>query len=132
MLLACRRGLVEVVRSLLQDGRVDPAANESQCLREAAQHRQAEIVKLLANDPRVNVSANNDSAMKGAFKRGDSAMVQLLLGGHREDPVHKHWQLFVTTLNKQGFDMVKCFVEHRCVDMAVRGAQLMDLALKDR
>jgi hypothetical protein len=48
-----------VVELLLQDKRVDPAANQNYAIRSAARNGHSAVVELLSRDARVDASAVN-------------------------------------------------------------------------
>lgn len=52
----CERGYVDIVRLLLQDERVDPAQQESYCLRAACMYQHVEIIILLIQDGRCDLT----------------------------------------------------------------------------
>ena len=50
---ACRYGLIEAVKLLLSDKRVDPSDYDNSAIRLASQYGHLEVVKVLKEDPRV-------------------------------------------------------------------------------
>ncbi|KAI8834871.1 ankyrin repeat-containing domain protein [Chytridium lagenaria] len=77
---ACLEGHTEVVRCLLDSGRVDPSAEKSEALRWACRNGHKGIVQLLLATGKVDVSAEDYEALKWAARNGHSEMVELLLG----------------------------------------------------
>lgn len=58
---ACKNGHAEVVRLLLADGRVDPAARDNSAIRHASKNGHSEVVRLLLQDSRVNPAGGDGS-----------------------------------------------------------------------
>ena len=53
LLLAVEKGFTEIVRLLLEDGRIDPTSNSSAALHMAKKLCHKDIVELIRNDARV-------------------------------------------------------------------------------
>ena len=63
--MAAENGHIEIVKLLLNDKRVNPAANMDQAIGSAAANGHIEIVKLtLLADKRVNPADNNNYALR--------------------------------------------------------------------
>jgi ankyrin repeat protein len=84
--LASENGHTEVIKLLLQDGRIDPSGNDNYYIRMASQNGHTDIVKLLLQDKRVDPSDYNNSAIRGASINGHTDIVKLLLQDERVDP----------------------------------------------
>ena len=84
--LASENGHTEVIKLLLQDGRIDPSGNDNYYIRMASQNGHTDIVKLLLQDKRVDPSDYNNSAIRGASINGHTDIVKLLLQDKRVDP----------------------------------------------
>jgi hypothetical protein len=67
-----------VVRLLLSDPRVDPAANENWAIKWAARYGHTEVVRLLLSDERVDPIAQENDAIKQAAENGHDEIVKLL------------------------------------------------------
>ena len=80
---ASSKGLIEVVRSLLQHPRVNPT---TYAIQEASKNGHIDIVRLLLQDPRVDPSDNNNCAIREASKNGHIEIVRLLLSNLGVDP----------------------------------------------
>lgn len=63
-------GHAEVVRLLLADSRVDPAANENEAIRYASRYGHHEVVRLLLADSRVDPAAIGNQAFQNASVNG--------------------------------------------------------------
>jgi len=88
---AAEFGLVEEIKILLKDPRVNPAVNENSQLRSSAlaiasENGHSKVVKLLLADPRVNPAADDNFAIRYASSNGHSEVVKLLLADSRVDP----------------------------------------------
>ena len=55
--LASQYGHVEIVKTLLADGRIDPSANDNYAIMKAFMNGHGEVVKILQADPRVFMKA---------------------------------------------------------------------------
>jgi ankyrin repeat protein len=84
--VACVHGHAPVVALLLEDGRANPAANDSESLRSACAHGHAPAVALLLADGRADPAANESAALQHACKHGHADVVLLLLQDRRADP----------------------------------------------
>ena len=86
LLLACWMGGVDVVATLLEDGRVDPGGNENGAIRAAARNGHIDIIRLLLADNRADPAFDNNHILCHAAEFGHIEVVQLLLADHRVDP----------------------------------------------
>ena len=80
-----------LIKSLLEDGRCDPSAEENEALYVACESGHGEYVKLLLADPRVDPSLISTDQTKHtplaiACKRGHENIVRILLADGRCDP----------------------------------------------
>lgn len=75
-----------VIRVLLGDERVDPAANGNAAIREACRYGNVATVRILLSDERVNPADNNNAALRKACRYGNVATVRILLEDERVDP----------------------------------------------
>lgn len=62
-------GHVEVVRLLLNDGRLDPSINNNKALIDACNGEQVEYVRLLLEDPRVDPKARDSDPVRAVYTR---------------------------------------------------------------
>ena len=83
---ACVKGDVDVVRLLLVDRRVNPAANWNHAIYVACENGRVEVVRLLLTDRRVNPT----SAMYVACQNGHIDVVRLLLADNRVNPADNY------------------------------------------
>ena len=74
MEVAAKNGHPEVVKLLLEDGRVDPSTS----IGIAARHNHLEVVKLLLEDARVDPSINDNYAFLAAVANGHINVADLL------------------------------------------------------
>ena len=63
---------------LLEDGRVDPSADDNYAIKGASQNGHVEVVKLLLEDGRADPSANDNYAIRKASKNGHAEVEELL------------------------------------------------------
>lgn len=84
--VAVGRGHSKVVKSLLEDKRVDLSHDENYPFRVACISGQSEMVELLMADERVDPSARNNFAILTASLFGHLKVVELLLRDKRVDP----------------------------------------------
>lgn len=106
---ASRSGHAEMVRYLLQPGRADPAANDSEALRIACMESKknvnkyritwsaginpnghAEVVSILLSDGRADPSARENFCIRAACALGHLDIVKLLLNDPRVDPSERN------------------------------------------
>ena len=93
---AAQNGHLEVVKLLLADSRVNPAALNNKAIQWAAEEGQTEVVKVLLADSRVDPAANNSRIIGKAAKNYHSAVVKLLLADSRVD-----WRVIPSNLREQ-------------------------------
>ena len=67
-----------MVRALLQDPRVDPAAGDNYAIRNAARRGHTEAVRVLLQDPRVDPAAANNEAIRHAVLYEHAEVVRVL------------------------------------------------------
>jgi ankyrin repeat protein len=83
---ACTEKNADVVRALLADPRVHPAARDNEAIRWAADSGYAEAVRALLADPRVNPAADDNYAILRAALNGHAEVVRVLLADPRVNP----------------------------------------------
>lgn len=81
-----RNGHTEIVKLLLKDFRVNPAANDNNAIKLSSVYGHVENIKVLLKDPRVNPAADNDYAVEMASQNGHVEIVKLLLKDLRVNP----------------------------------------------
>jgi ankyrin repeat protein len=101
----------EIVRLLLTDQRVNPAANDNYSIKWAARNGHLDIVRLLLADQRVNPAVEGNEAIRKASRNGHLDIVRLLLADQRVNPAeidnyaikyaarNKHTQIVQLLLN---------------------------------
>jgi hypothetical protein len=85
--VASREGHAEVLRALLEDGRIDPSHMDNLAVRYAAYQGHLEIVRLLLADPRVDPSAQDNLAVYLAARYGHPEVLRLLLADPRVNAI---------------------------------------------
>ena len=72
---------LEIVKLLLEDGRLDPSIHDNQAIRLAVRDGNFEMVELLLKDPwkRVDLSKDRNQCLEWACERGNPDIVELLL-----------------------------------------------------
>ena len=83
---AIKENDIESVQRLLQDPRVDPAAEEGFALVWAGYKGNTEVARILLQDPRVDPSVRDSLAFSYACEYGSIPIVQMLLQDPRVDP----------------------------------------------
>jgi hypothetical protein len=83
---ASRNGHAAIVKLLLADPRVDPAAENNWAIRNTSFYGHASVVKLLLADLRVDPAAINNDAIRDASDNGHAGVVKLLMADPRVDP----------------------------------------------
>lgn len=83
---ACLRGKVDLVRELIEDPRVDPAAEDNWAISDAAYRGHARIVQMLLADARVDPSVRRNEPLCRAAREGHADVTRLLLSHHKVDP----------------------------------------------
>ncbi|KAJ3007511.1 UNVERIFIED_CONTAM: hypothetical protein HDU68_003473 [Siphonaria sp. JEL0065] len=86
---ACQQGFINIVQTLLEDGRVDPSYEQNKCLFLASQFGHVDVVKALLLDYRVDPGVqggNNNGPIKIACQKGQTQVVELLLADARVNP----------------------------------------------
>jgi Ankyrin repeats (3 copies) len=88
LICATESGHADVVRALLEDGRAEPAADDSSARRAAANSvgSSVEVLGLLLEDGRADPNARNYEALKSAFWACDHFLVGMLLNDDRFQP----------------------------------------------
>jgi hypothetical protein len=80
---AAKFNRLEIVRLLLEDGRVNPKHRHNYAIRVAAENGFKEIVQLLLTDKRVNPSDDDNYAITYASINGHIEVVRMLLADDR-------------------------------------------------
>nr|QBK91392.1 MAG: ankyrin repeat protein [Pithovirus LCPAC302] len=102
---------LEVLKILLDDGRVDPSAHDNFAIRLASGNGYTEMVKLLLKDSRVDPSADNNEAIEKASENGYVEVVKLLLKDLRVDPsANNNKSIFTANLQRHK-DVVKLLLD---------------------
>jgi hypothetical protein len=83
---ACKNGHTAVVKLLLADARVDPAARDNQAIRLVSQNGHATVVAQLLADPRVDPAAVDNGAIRLASQNGHATVVERLQADARVNP----------------------------------------------
>ncbi|KAI8892338.1 hypothetical protein BC833DRAFT_625931 [Globomyces pollinis-pini] len=76
----------DIVRILLEDGRLDPSEDNNSAIKFAARYGYAEILKILLKDKRVDPAVERNYAIRYASECGRTDIVKLLLNDERVDP----------------------------------------------
>jgi ankyrin repeat protein len=102
---ACKDGHVDVVKLLLNNDRVDPAADDNDAIQWACRNGHEKVVELLLADGRADPAADNNFAIYWACREGHDKVVKLLVADGRVDPAADnnmaiHWAC------RKGYDKV--------------------------
>lgn len=76
---ACQHGQIEIVRELLKDNRIDPAARDNAAIKEACRKGYTEVIRELLKDERVDPSAEHNLSLVYAYRQNHGEILQLLL-----------------------------------------------------
>jgi hypothetical protein len=87
---ASLNGHLAVVDRLLQDERVDPAADDNNAIKSASRNGHLAVVDRLLQDERVDPAADDSEAIRWASRNGYSAIIKRLLQDERVDPTSLH------------------------------------------
>ncbi|KAJ3205928.1 hypothetical protein HDU67_008557 [Dinochytrium kinnereticum] len=82
-------GHIEVVRSLLESGKVDPAAENNEALRWSCRNGHKAIAELLLSTGKVDADAEDHESLRWAARNGHADVVHLLLQHERAQIGHK-------------------------------------------
>lgn len=113
---ACRHGYTEIVKLLLEDPRVNPAAKNNDAIRDACYYGHTDIVKLLLEDKRVDSSALNNYAFRWASQNGHTDIVKLLLLDNRVDPSANKSISFHNACGNGHVEIVKLLLADKRID----------------
>ena len=80
-------GNQEMVRLLLEDGRIPPQEMRNEALKSACWNGHANIVSLLLEDGRADPGAGNSRALVSAVRSGNVEIIRMLLEDGRSDPL---------------------------------------------
>ena len=83
---ASKNGHTKIVRLLLANPNINPAADDNHAIRLASLNGHTEIVRLLLGNPNVNPAAYDNFAINRASYYGYTEVVRLLLSDERVDP----------------------------------------------
>ena len=103
---AVKQENIFLIKRLLADPNVDPAADDNFAIRWAAENGCTEIVKLLLADPRVDPVAENNKPIKWAANWKQIEVVKLLLADPRvrkdlsQEEFEKYEKLIKENLNE--------------------------------
>lgn len=123
---AINGGDVGRVRALLANPKVDPTANNSEAIREAAQSGHVGCVRLLLEDGRADPAANDNDSVFWAAVNGHVECTKYLLADQRVSP----GAILLATCPLQTRGLIQCI--QRCKDGDLLAFQQMDLtALSD-
>jgi hypothetical protein len=83
LISASETGLVDVVRSLLLDNRVDPSARDNEAIKVASKNGHTKIIEILIASERVDPTAQNNAAIRLARLHRQESSIQALLKNDR-------------------------------------------------
>jgi len=83
---ASESGRIEIIKLLLDDGRVDPSAWNNKAIHYCSVSNNLAIVRLLLNDPRVDINKCGNSIITTAVKSGNPGIVKEILKYPQVDP----------------------------------------------
>eukprot|EP01118_Nematostelium_gracile_P006466 TRINITY_DN2081_c0_g1_i3.p1 TRINITY_DN2081_c0_g1~~TRINITY_DN2081_c0_g1_i3.p1 ORF type:complete len:176 (+),score=33.51 TRINITY_DN2081_c0_g1_i3:598-1125(+) len=83
---AATYGHLEIVETLMEDGRFDPNIHDNEALLQACQHGHKKVVEVLLDDERVDPTTDNYSAIRIAMRKGHIDIARIILQHERVDP----------------------------------------------
>lgn len=113
------KGKIKIIKSLLNDGSVDPGDDYFNMVQLAVAYKNIEMVKLLLADERADPTINNNRAIIWAGKFGSIEMNLLLLDwagkgklkGKRVDPRVRNNQAIIDSVRSNSYDVTKLFID---------------------
>ena len=130
--VAAKKGHASIVKLLLADERVDPAADDNEAFREAAAKGHVEVIRLLLADKRVDPAACGNVAFREAAAKGHIEVVKLLLADKRVDPSTRFNVAFREAAGKGHAEVVRLLLTDKRVNPAARDNEAIRLAAKRR
>jgi len=129
--LASKNGQVEVVKELLKDSRVNPAATNNYAIQLASEYGHADVVKLLLADKRVNPAVYENYAIQLASEYGHADVVKLLLADKRVNPAAYDNEAIKLASENGHTGVVKLLLADKIVDQRPGGRRPADPAADD-
>lgn len=117
--IAALFGIIEVLEQLLQDKRVDPAAENNYAIRVAAREGHLAVVEWLLQDERVDPTADDNFAVRSAAEWGYLDVVDRLLRDKRVDPAAYNNDAVRWAARRGHFAVVDRLLEDSRVDLAM-------------
>jgi hypothetical protein len=117
--VASNYGHLGVVDRLLQDERIDPAADDNKAIRMASRNGHLPVVDRLLQDARVDPAAQDNQAIRLASNYGYLSVVNRLLQDRRVDPSALHQQAVRWASQNDYFSVVNRLLEDERIDVAI-------------
>ena len=121
--LAAGAGLIQKVKQLLQDSKVDPSCFYNFPIILSSKNARLEVVQLLLDDKRVDPSDRFNSALRLACENGHLSIVNLLLQNEKVDPSDLNNSAIKAALSNKHLDIVNRLLQ----DSRIRLDGLQDL-----
>jgi ankyrin repeat protein len=121
IVFAASKGHAAVVEILLNDKRVDPAAENNKAVRHAAHLGHTEAVEALLHDDRVDPAACDNHAIQWSARLGFTAVVQMLLQDARVDPTSCNNEALYQAISHEESDIVHLLLSDARVFASVIG-----------
>lgn len=80
---ACKIGEHELVKILLEDGRIDPETNRNYCIKKACKYNRLKVVELLLDDGRADPNAGGGMPLFYATSNKNKRVMEALLSDWR-------------------------------------------------
>ena len=103
---AARDGKIDIIKVLLKDKRVDPAARNNHAIAWAAENGHYDVVKFLMADKRVNPSDDNNYAIRKATQNGHYDIFKLLMEDERVNPAGENNYILRWAINNEHYPIV--------------------------
>ncbi|PRP77640.1 ankyrin repeat domain-containing protein 44 [Planoprotostelium fungivorum] len=144
MWCAAASGHTDMIRYLLDNTKVNPAASDNQALKFCVANGHVEATKLLLSDPRVDPSDGN-FVPKYVASSGSPELLELIIRDERVDPTQDESAVLTVAIVKEQTENVRVLLKDGRVDpsfhqnWAIRAVcssvtaplELVDLLLKD-
>jgi ankyrin repeat protein len=127
---ACEDGALELVRSLLEQDGVDPAAQDHKALWLAARYGHMEVVRLLLQQNNADFIVRDNFSLRFAAARGYVDMVRLLLEQDNIDPAAQDSIALRVAAEHNHVEIVRLLLEQANVDPAAQDHEALRLAAR--
>jgi hypothetical protein len=126
--LAIQNGKESLVRTLINEGKVNPGANGNEAIGVAAARGNDIIVGILLDSGKVDAAANGNLAIRMASANGHTKVVKLLLSKSNADPSDLRNDALMLASSNGHVAIVDVLLKDRRVNPGDRGNKAIELA----